>query len=803
MANIISVDKVSKSYGAAGQLLTDVSLGLEDADRVGVVGLNGAGKSTLLRLLMRAEEPDAGRVTHRRDLRCLALPQVLELAPEATVRDVVVGQAWLPAAFAAEHEWAGDAGVRTVLSGLGMPHLGLDASVGTMSGGERRRVALAALLVRSADVLILDEPTNHLDIAGINWLAAHLLGRRGALVVVTHDRWFLDTVCERTWEVADGTVRSYEGGYAAWTLARAERERVAAATEARRQNLLRKEIAWLRRGPPARTSKPRFRIEAANALIADVPEPRDSVSLRRLATARLGKQVYELAGVTVCVGDRVLLDGVDWLVGPGDRVGIVGANGAGKSTLLRTLAGARTPDEGRVTTGATVRTAFLAQELADLPGSVRVLEAVEEVAGRVRLGARDMSAAQLAEVFGFTERRLWTPVADLSGGELRRLQLLRLLAAEPNVLLLDEPTNDLDTDTLASLEDLLDTWPGTMVIASHDRYLVERVCDTVYGMFGDGRITHLPGGVDDYVARVPHSSADHEPGVMVGAVLQPQPHDRPGAGAGDLRAARKERARLERQLAKLEQKETQLHELLATHATDYEKVTALDRELRAAQAERAAAEEAWLELARKRGWSSPTGPGTPDGAATADQPGGHPDPAGVCARIRSDAVDVATSWPAVRRDNMSHIPVNHHLRPVYRVLAALVGIYVLVFGAVGFVGTTGEPAFERGSMTALGLRTNLAFSVASLVAGAVILLAVFVGRNVDHMVNMWSGIVFLAAGMAMLGLLRTDLNVLNFSMATCIASFVIGMVLLAAGLYGKMGSVGAARVEEALRHGGH
>ncbi len=567
-----------------------MSLGLDDSDRVGVVGLNGAGKSTLLRLLMKAEEPDSGRVTHRRDLRVLSLPQSLDLAATATVRDVVVGSAWLPDAFAAEHEWAGDTGVRTVLSGLGMPDLGLDTPVGPMSGGERRRVALAALLVRATDVLVLDEPTNHLDIAGINWLAHHLLGRRGALVVVTHDRWFLDAVCQRTWEVADQTVRAYEGGYAAWILARAERLRLAAAAESRRQNLLRKEIAWLRRGPPARTSKPKFRIDAANTLIADVPEPRDQVSLRRLATARLGKQVFELRRATVRVGDRSLLDRVDWLVGPGDRIGIVGANGAGKSTLLRVLAGSRPVDCGEVLTGSTVRSAFLSQELSELPGSPRVLEAVEEVARRVNLGGRDMSAAQLAEVFGFTERRLWSPVSDLSGGERRRLQLLRLLAGEPNVLLLDEPTNDLDTDTLASLEDLLDTWPGTMVIASHDRYLVERVCDTVYAMYGDARLTHLPGGVDEYLSHVEPGGSPPTASLV-----------RVVSSAAELRAARKELERLERQLGRLDQRETSLHDQLAQHATDYEKVASLDADLRALHDERARIEEEWLLLADQVG----------------------------------------------------------------------------------------------------------------------------------------------------------------------------------------------------------
>jgi ABC transport system ATP-binding/permease protein len=599
VANIVNLDRVSIGF-PTGQLFDDVSLGLEDDDRVGVVGLNGAGKTTLLRLLTKAIEPDAGRVSHRRDLRVAALPQTLDLPPGATVRDLVLGTAWLPSGFAAEHEWAGDAGVRTVLAGLGMPHLGLDTAVEPMSGGERRRVALAALLVRESDLLILDEPTNHLDIAGINWLAAHLLGRRGALVVVTHDRWFLDAVATATWEVGDGTVRAYEGGYAAWTLARAERARLDAATEAKRRNLLRKEIAWLRRGPPARTSKPRFRIEAANALIADVPPVRDQVSLRRLATARLGKQVYELDGVSLTLGGRCLLDGVTWLVGPGDRIGIVGANGAGKSTLLRLLAGQLSADAGHLRRGLTVRPAFLSQELRELPLELRVLEAVEEVARRVTLGDRELSAAQLAEVFGFSGARLWTVVSDLSGGERRRLQLLRLLAGEPNVLLLDEPTNDLDIDTLAALEDLLDTWPGTLIVASHDRYLVERVCDTVVAMYGDGRVVDLPGGVDDYLAALAPPAAG---GPKASGARRPEPTaaDRPAkrreSPRGESVRIGRELARLERQLGRLEQREADLHERLAAHATDYEKVTALDAELRAVQQERSATEQAWLELA--------------------------------------------------------------------------------------------------------------------------------------------------------------------------------------------------------------
>jgi ATPase subunit of ABC transporter with duplicated ATPase domains len=468
-----------------------------------------------------------------------------------------------------------------------------------MSGGERRRVALAALLVRDSDLLILDEPTNHLDVAGVDWLARYLLTRRGALVVVTHDRWFLDAVCTATWEVADEQVHAYEGGYAAWTLTRAERQRVAAAVEARRQNLLRKEIAWLRRGPPARTSKPQFRIDAANALIADVPPVRDTVSLQRLAVTRLGKQVYDLENVTLTAGSKPILDGLTWQVGPGDRLAILGANGAGKTTLLRLLAGVTTPAGGRLVTGSTVRAAFLSQELRELPGQLRLLEAVEEVAKRVKLGDRELSAGQLAEVFGFTDKRIWTPVSDLSGGERRRLQLLRLLASEPNVLLLDEPTNDLDTDTLAALEDLLDSWPGTMVVASHDRYLVERVTDTAYGMFGDGRLVHLPGGIDEYLARVSASGAAPVPALAAQDGRSQATAAASGISAGDLRQARKDLARLERQLAKLEEREHKINESLAEHGSDYAKLIELEAQLKAVQEERAQVEEAWLELAEQ------------------------------------------------------------------------------------------------------------------------------------------------------------------------------------------------------------
>ena len=587
--NIISLDKVTKAYDDV-VLLDGVSLGLEDTDRVGVVGLNGAGKTTLLRLLTRVAKPDEGRLTIRRDLRIRQLPQQVILPPYATVGDVVVGSAWLADDMGAEHEWASQSRVRAVLDGLGMPGLGLDSPVAPMSGGERRRVALAALLIRPADLLVLDEPTNHLDITGINWLAGWLRANAKALVVVTHDRWFLDAVCTTTWEVTGGSVHTYEGGYAAWTLVRAERLRQAEAAEQRRRNLVRKELAWLRRGAPARTSKPKFRIERANELIADIPAPRDTVSLHRLATSRLGKSVYDVEDVTVDVPGRTLLDGVTWRVGPGDRIGLVGPNGAGKTTLLRLLAGVAEPDGGVVKVGKTVKSAYLSQELAELPTELRVLEAVEEVAKRFVLGDKEVTAAQLAETFGFSDARLWTPVADLSGGERRRLQLLRLLAGEPNVLLLDEPTNDLDIDTLAALEDLLDSWPGTLIVASHDRYLLERVCDTVVALPGDGRLVDLPGGIDEYVA----NPIPRDPGTT--------PKERTGASdVARLRQAKKDLARLERQVAKLERRETELHEALAEHATDYEKVASLDAELAQVRADRHAAEEEWLHLAEQTG----------------------------------------------------------------------------------------------------------------------------------------------------------------------------------------------------------
>ncbi|MGI8532735.1 MAG: ABC-F family ATP-binding cassette domain-containing protein [Geodermatophilaceae bacterium] len=597
--NVVNLERVVKAYGTT-TVLADVSLGVSRDQRIGVVGANGGGKSTLLAILAGQVPPDDGRVTRRGGARIGVLAQALDFAAGATVRDMVLPED----TFAAEHEWAGDRAVRDVLDGLGLAGIGLDAPLAERSGGQRRRVALAAQLIHPTDVLLLDEPTNHLDVEGVAWLAAYLTGRPGALLVVTHDRWFLDAVCTSTWEVGGGTVRAYDGGYAAYILARAERDRVAAAGEVRRQNLLRKELAWLRRGPPARTSKPKFRIDAAQALIADEPPARDRAGLQRFAVRRLGRTVFDLAAVTVRLGDRLILDGVDWQLGPGDRVGIVGVNGSGKTTLLRLLTGELVPDSGRVVVGRTVQAAYLSQEVTELPPELRVLEAVQEVGQSVRIGAVDIGAGQLLERFGFEAGRQWTPVADLSGGERRRLQLLRLLMAEPNVLLLDEPTNDLDVDTLTALEDLLDDWPGSLVVVSHDRYLIERVTDTVLAITDEAGLRDLPGGVEQYLAqrgsdppsggslaRAAAASAAGGPARPVGV----DPGQPPTAGQS--RAARKEVTRLDRRLSRLAADEHRLLTELAEHASDYQRVSALDAELRTVRGEREDTEDAWLRAA--------------------------------------------------------------------------------------------------------------------------------------------------------------------------------------------------------------
>ncbi len=589
MVNLVNLESVAKSYGVK-PLLDGVSLGVAAGDRIGVVGLNGGGKTTLLEVLGGIEPADDGRVSRVRGLRQAVVTQRTELPDGSTVRNAVLD----PLGITEEHEWAADPRARSILGGLGIMGYGIDAPVTTMSGGERRRVALAAALVQELDLLILDEPTNHLDVEGVRWLAEHLLARGTALVVVTHDRWFLDTVCTRTWEVVGGKVEQYEGGYADWVFARAERARLAATLEEKRRNLARKELAWLRRGPPARTSKPRYRIEAAESLIADVPPPRDSVELLAFAKRRLGRTVLELEDASVSAGDKSLVVRQTWRIGPGDRIGLVGVNGSGKTTLLRLLAGAVEPSEGKRIQGQTVRFAYLSQELHDLPGTLRVLEAVEEIARRVTLGKQEMSASQLAERFGFPAARQWTPVSDLSGGERRRLQLARLLMAEPNVLLLDEPTNDLDIDTLQQLEDLLDSWPGTLVVVSHDRYLVERVCDTVVALLGDGRITDLPGGIEEYLAR---RDAQLAAPAAVKAAAKAAVAEQPRSNAAEQRAARKELARLERRLNTLTKREAELHGALADAATDAERLLSLDAELREVVAEKSTVEERWLDVA--------------------------------------------------------------------------------------------------------------------------------------------------------------------------------------------------------------
>jgi ATP-binding cassette subfamily F protein uup len=583
MANLVNLEQVTKSYGTR-TLLDAISLGVDERSRIGVVGRNGGGKSTLVRLLAQVEQPDSGRVTHTGGLQVALLSQQAPLPKGATVHSVVIGDL-------AEHEWAADAALRGIIEGLGLLDLpnGLDSIVDTLSGGERRRTALASMLVSQPGLLILDEPTNHLDVEGIAWLASHLKTWRGSLVVVTHDRWFLDEVCDTTWEVVDGAVNSYEGGYSAYVLARAERDRIASVSEDRRQNLMRKELAWLRRGPPARTSKPRFRIDAANALIADEPPARDSVELQKFAMARLGKTVYDAEDVTLGIPGRTLLDHVTWRVGPGDRFGVVGVNGAGKTTLLRLLEGSRTPDSGEVKVGQTVKLAYLSQEVTELDGSLRVLEAVEDVAKVIELGkGRQMTASQLLERFGFTGQRQWTRVGELSGGERRRLQLMRLLLTEPNVLMLDEPTNDLDIDTLTALEDLLDSWPGVLLVVSHDRYFLERVTDRTVALLGDGHVVELPGGVEDYLERRRSIRDAAGPGAKASSPAKP---------AGDSRAMRKEMQRLERQIQKFDKDEAALHARMAASSSDFAVVTALNAELKALHAARTTAEEAWMELA--------------------------------------------------------------------------------------------------------------------------------------------------------------------------------------------------------------
>ena len=602
MAHLIGAQDLGIDFGT-GPVLAGVTLGVEDGDRIGIVGANGAGKSTLLASLAGSTTPHTGRVTAARGTRVGVLDQTDTHPQDVTLSEWVVGGG-------ATHEWAADPRIRDVLTGL-VPDLDADAPVASLSGGQRRRAALARLLVSDHDVLFLDEPTNHLDVDGVDWLAQHLKtrwgARRGALVVVTHDRWFLDEVTTATWEVHDGQVDQYEGGYAAYVLARVERDRIANVTEQRRQNLMRKELAWLRRGAPARTSKPKFRIDAANALIADVPPVRDRVQLARMAAARLGKDVVELMGAGVRFGENEVLRGIDWNLGPGERVGLLGHNGAGKSTLLRLLTGELEPTSGRVKRGQTVRVAALSQQLAELAEveGERVSAVVAQYSA-VRLATGDeLSPTQLLERLGFTSAQLKTLVRDLSGGQRRRLQLLMVLLSEPNVLVLDEPTNDLDTDMLAALEDLLDAWPGTLVVVSHDRYLLERVTDNQFAVL-DGGLRHLPGGVEEYVAlrrgertgglgtfgaNAGVGSADAGPG-------QGGADAAPALSGAAQRARAKELASLERRIEKLRAQAGQARTALATvDQSDYQLLGTKMAQITALEAEADALEEQWLDLA--------------------------------------------------------------------------------------------------------------------------------------------------------------------------------------------------------------
>lgn len=587
-----------------------ITVGLNEGDRIGIVGRNGDGKSTLMKILAGRLEPDSGRVTVRGGTRIGYLDQSDVLDDDHTVGYAIVGDT-------PEYEWASQARIRDVISGL-VSDLPWDAPVSSLSGGQRRRVALASLLAQEWDVLMLDEPTNHLDVEAITWLAGHLKSRwpknAGGLMVVTHDRWFLDEICTDTWEVHDRIVEPFEGGYAAYILQRVERDRQAAAAEAKRQNLMRKELAWLRRGAPARTSKPKFRIDAANALIADVPPVRDTVELKKMAVSRLGKDVVDLENVSVTYDDPSMPDGkrpvlkkVTWRIAPGERTGILGVNGAGKSTLLSLVTGDLKPTEGHVKHGKTVKIATLTQQLDELNEVAN--DRVSDVIGRKKRSyiadGKELSPSQMLERLGFTSAQLSTPVKDLSGGQKRRLQLMLILLDEPNVLILDEPSNDLDTDMLAAMEDLLDTWPGTLLVVSHDRYLMERVTDQQYAVI-DGSFRHLPGGVDEYLALSAAGAGGSAAGsaqarAASSAQASAEP-DTPKVSGAELRAAQKESGAIERRLAKLAAEQEKLSEQMSAHdASDYAGLAALGEQQQTLQDEIDELEMRWLELSELLG----------------------------------------------------------------------------------------------------------------------------------------------------------------------------------------------------------
>ena len=585
MGNLINAERVTMSYGTR-TLLDSVSLGLDRGEVAGIVGRNGTGKTTLLRILAGTLMPDSGRVTQTSSLSIGFLQQGEEITVDASVRDLIVGGA-------PDHVWAADSGRRSIVAHL-LADVDLDARISILSGGERRRVALVELLLADHDMLILDEPTNHLDVEAIDWLARHLNDLRTAdvaMLIVSHDRWFLDAVSSRIWELHDGRVEAYEGGYAAYVLARAERQRRGAVIAARRRNLLRKELAWLRRGPPARTSKPKFRLDAAATLIADEPEARDRLQLQRLATARLGKDVFDLDRVTVTLGGGPMLHDVSWSIGAGMRIGVIGVNGSGKTTLLRLLAGDLAPDSGIIKRGKTLRIGYLSQALDDVDGSERVLEAIDRIRRQARLATgAEASARSLLEDFGFTGDRLTARLNDLSGGEQRRLQILRVLLDEPNVLLLDEPTNDLDIETLTVIEDYLDRWPGTLLVVTHDRYFLERVCDVSYALMGNGSCVLLPGGVDQYLESRRERPSEISP-------AKTSIKRQPATSSATSRQAKKDLARLEQQIARLDRQLASLHEQMLTAADDYQRLTELQREMESIAASKDELELAWLEAA--------------------------------------------------------------------------------------------------------------------------------------------------------------------------------------------------------------
>ena len=579
----MNIEEVSKAFDIR-PLLDQVSLGVSEGDRIGIVGRNGSGKSTLMKIIAGVEDPDSGRVTKSNSSRIGILSQVDTASKDATVGDVVIGNR-------EKHEWARDARIREIFTGLfgGFDDHLFERKFASLSGGEKRRVGLAKLLIDELDLILLDEPTNHLDVEGVAWLAEHLNARKDlAVLVVTHDRWFLDAVTDRTWEVVLGKVEEYDGGYSAFVLAKAERARQANAMDARRNNLIRKELAWLRRGAPARTTKPKFRVDAANELISAEPAPRDSTELLKFALNRLGNTVFELHHAQIQAGEKELIHDLTWNVGPGDRIGIVGINGAGKTTLMRTLAGQLKPTSGKLVTGITVKIAFLTQHLDELDPQWRLLEAVEKVATHVEIGkGKTLSASQLCERLGFDRDAQWTPVGDLSGGERRRLQLTRLLMDSPNVLLLDEPTNDFDIETLTELEDLLDSYGGTLIVISHDRYFLERVCDRFYGLLGDKVLRDLPRGVDQYLEqRAASIASSTDSSSKEGSV----------SNAAQQRQLKKDLTRVERQVAKGKERLAQLKSELEAAAFSPDKLIELSAEIATVESDLVAREEEWLEI---------------------------------------------------------------------------------------------------------------------------------------------------------------------------------------------------------------